>query len=61
MIRGIRYHERVQDEISEILRFYSAISDQLADDFLFQVSPSLIKVTVVRHNSLNPGYGSGRK
>ena len=26
MIRGLRYHERVQDEISEILSFYSAIS-----------------------------------
>jgi plasmid stabilization system protein ParE len=98
MSRGLRYHERVQDEISEILGFYSAISEQLADDFwnefseaadyarrhperhhfdasgrrrsnlsrfpyhfLFRVSPSLIKVTVVRHNSRNPSYGSRRK
>ncbi len=97
MSRGLRYHERVQEEIIEILGFYSAISEQLADDFwnefseaadyarrhpemhhfdasgrrrsnlsrfpyhfLFRVSPSLIKVTVVRHNSRNPGYGSGR-
>lgn len=98
MIRGLRYHERVQDEVREILSFYSKISDQLADDFwsefseaadyarqyperhhfdasgrrrsnlsrfpyhfLFRVSPSLVKVTVVRHNSRSPGYGSRRK
>ncbi len=33
MIRGLRYHERVQEEVREILRFYSVISDQLAEDF----------------------------
>jgi hypothetical protein len=33
MIRGLRYHERVQDELSEILSFYSEISEQLADVF----------------------------
>jgi hypothetical protein len=33
MSRGLRYHERVQDEVREILGFYSAISNQLADDF----------------------------
>jgi plasmid stabilization system protein ParE len=98
MMRGLRYHARVQDEVREILGFYSEISDQLADDFwkelseaadyarqfperhhfdasgrrrsnlsrfpyhfLFRVSPSLIKITVVRHNSRSPGYGDRRR
>lgn len=98
MMRDLRYHARVQDEVREILSFYSTISDQLADDFwnelseaaeyarlyperhhfdasgrrrsnlsrfpyhfLFRVSPSLVKVTVIRHNSRSSGYGSRRK
>lgn len=98
MSRDLRYHARVQDEVREILSFYSEISNQLADDFwnelseaadyasqyperhhfdasgrrrsnlsrfpyhfLFRVSPSLVKVTLVRHNSRSPGYGSRRK
>ena len=28
--------------------------------FLFRVSDSVVKITVVRHNSRNPGYGSRR-
>lgn len=98
MIQGLRYHAHVQHEVREILSFYSAISDQLADEFwhelseaaeyarqyperhhfdasgrrrcnlsrfpyhfLFRVSPLFVKVTVVRHNSRSPSYGSRRK
>lgn len=98
MSRNLRYHARVQDEVREILRFYSKICEQLANDFwhelseavdyarqhperhhfdasgrrrsnlsrfpyhfLFRVSPSIVKVMVVRHNSRTCGYGSARK
>ena len=29
--------------------------------FIFRVSPEFVKVTVVKHNSRSPGYGSRRK
>lgn len=38
MIRAIRYHSRVQEEVREILSFYSKISDQLAEDFWNELS-----------------------
>jgi len=28
--------------------------------FLFRTSPAIVKVTVIRHNSRSPGYGSRR-
>ena len=98
MSRELRYHARVQNEVREILEFYSQISNQLAEDFwnelseavdyarqhperhhfdasgrrrsnlsrfpyhfLFRVSPSIVKVIVVRHNSRSPAYGSARQ
>jgi len=58
MNREILYHQSIQKEIREILQHYESISPELA--FLFKTSNIQIKVTVVKHNSRHPGYGSRR-
>ncbi|BCX46968.1 hypothetical protein HAHE_08760 [Haloferula helveola] len=98
MSREILFHSAVQKEIREILDYYEAISEALADDFwtelteafdyarsfpkrhhfdpsgrrrsnlkkfpyhfLFRTTDSQVKVTVVRHHSRSPIYGSRRQ